>query len=169
MSPRDYSGAVPYPVVQAKPRSNQETVMNEKIENLHKELRAKVDEADKQIKDLQASAKDATDKAKVEVKAQLAALDNRAKGQRAKLDAAEAKAKAWLNQKKLATSEKIAAWKAQREVSKLTAHADGAEQYAVTSMQLAVSAVDEAERAIVEAVVARMDADTAQTPPGKAA
>jgi hypothetical protein len=62
----------------------------------------------------------------------------------------------------MATGEKIAAWKAQRDVKKLAAHADSAEDYAVASMQLAATAVDEAGRAAVEAVVARMDADAAQ-------
>ena len=136
--------------------------MNEKIDSFCKELRAKLDGVDKRIKDLNAGAKSATEKAKVEAKAQLAALENRARDQRAKVQATEAKTKAWFEEKKTATSEKIAAWKAQRDVKKLAAHADGAEDYAVASMQLAAAAVDEAERAAVEAVVARMDADAAQ-------
>jgi hypothetical protein len=137
--------------------------MNEKIDGFCKELRTKLDGVEKRIKDLNAGAKQATEKAKVEAKAQLAALENRAKDQRAKVQAAEAKAKTWLDEKKTATSEKIAAWKAQHEVRKLAAHADGAEDYAVASTQLAAAAVDEAERAVVDAVVARMDADAAQT------
>ena len=135
--------------------------MNVKIDSFCKELRTKLDGVDKRIKDLNASAKNATEKAKIEARAQLAALENRTKDQRAKLQAAEAKTKAWIEEKKQATSEKLAAWKAQHEVNKLTAHANGAEDYAVASMQLAAGAVDEAERAAVEAVVARMDADAA--------
>jgi hypothetical protein len=143
--------------------------MNEKIDSFCKELRAKLDGVDKRIKDLKAGAKGATEKAKIEAKAQLAALENRAKDQRAKVQAAEAKTKAWIEEKKTATSEKIAAWKTQRDVKKLAAHADSTEDYAVASMQLAAAAVDEAERAAVEAVVARMDADAAQTQPAKSA
>jgi hypothetical protein len=136
--------------------------MNEKIESFSKELRTKLDGVDKRLKDLTASVKGATEKAKIEAKAQLAALESRAKEQHAKVQSTEAKTKAWLEEKKTATSEKIAAWKAQRDVKKLAAHADGTEQYAVASMRLAAAAVDEAERAAVEAVVARMDAETAQ-------
>jgi hypothetical protein len=143
--------------------------MNEKIDSFCKELRAKLDGVDKRIKDLKAGAKGATEKAKIEAKAQLAALENRAKNQRANVQAAEAKTKAWIEEKKTATSEKIAAWKTQRDVKKLAAHADGTEDYAVASMQLAAAAVDEAERAAVEAVVARMDADAAQAQPAKSA
>jgi hypothetical protein len=136
--------------------------MNEKIESFTKELRAKLDGVDKRLKGLTANAKGATEKAKVEAKAQLAVLESRVKEQHAKLETAEAKTKAWVEEKKTATSEKIAAWKAQRDVKKLAAHADSTEQYAVVSMRLAMAAVDEAERAAVEAVVTRMDADTAQ-------
>lgn len=143
--------------------------MNEKVDSFCKELRAKLDRVDKRIKDLKAGAKGATEKAKVEAQAQLAALENRARDQRAKVQATEAKTKAWFEEKKTATSEKIAVWKAQRDVKKLAAHADSAEDYAVASMQLAAAAVDEAERAAVEAVVARMDSDAAQTSPAKSA
>jgi hypothetical protein len=137
-------------------------VMIEKVDSFCKELRAKLDGVDKRIKDLKAGAKSATEKAKVEAKAQLAALENRARDQRAKVQATEAKTKAWFEEKKTATSEYIAAWKAQRDVKRLAAHADSAGDYAVASMELAAAAVDEAERAAVEAVVARMDADAAQ-------
>jgi hypothetical protein len=136
--------------------------MNEKIDSFSKELRTKVDGVDKRLKDLKAHAKDATEKAKVEAKAQLAALDNRAKDHRAKVQSAEAKTKAWIEEKKTATGEKIAGWKAQHDVKRLAAHANSAEHYAVASMELAAAAVDEAERAAVEAVVSRMDADAAQ-------
>src|SRR5215469_14325386 len=105
--------------------------MKEKIKSVSKELHAKLDRMDKRLKDLTASAKGGTEKAKVE-------------------------------EKKTATSEKIAAWKEQRDVKKLASLADSTEQYAVASMQLAAAAVDQAERAAVAAVVARMDADAAQ-------
>ena len=67
--------------------------MNEKIDSFCKELRAKLDGVDKRIKDLKAGAKSATEKASVEAKAQLAALENRARDQRAKVQATEAKTK----------------------------------------------------------------------------
>jgi hypothetical protein len=135
--------------------------MNEKIDGFCKDLRAKLDGVEKRIKDLNAGAKSATEKAKLEAKAQLAALENRAKDQRAKVQSAEAKAKAWVEEKKTVTAEKIAGWKAQHEVKKLSAYADLAEDYAAGSIELAAPAIDEAERAAVEAISARIDADSA--------
>lgn len=52
--------------------------------------------------------------------------------------------RAWIEQKKAMTREKIAKWNA------------------VAAMGFAAAALDEAERAAVEAVVARLDADAAQ-------
>jgi hypothetical protein len=48
--------------------------VNEKLDSFCKELRAKLDGVNKRISDLKAGAKSATEKAKVEAKAQLAAL-----------------------------------------------------------------------------------------------
>lgn len=135
--------------------------MSEKFNNFCSELRIKINDADKRIKDLKASAVGAGEKAKLEAKAQLAALENKAKEQKARAAAADAKARAWVEEKKTMTHDKIAQWKEQRDVKRLAARADLSEHYAVTAMEIAAAAVDEAERAAVEAVVARMDADGA--------
>ncbi|MGO9268348.1 MAG: hypothetical protein ACLQBA_26260 [Candidatus Binataceae bacterium] len=126
------------------------------------ELRVKIDEADKHLKDLKASAKNAGQKAKDDAKAHLIELENKAKAQQAQIKASEAKAKAWIEEKKTVTSEKIAEWKAQRQVKKLADYADSAGGYASVARDIAAAAVDEAARATVEALVARNDADAAQ-------
>jgi len=135
--------------------------MNEKMDVFCKELRTKLDGVEKRIKDLNTGAKGATEKAKADAKARLAALADQAKAQRVKTQTAEAKAKEWLEEKKAVTAEKIANWKAQHEVKKLAAHADIAEDYAAASIDLAAGAIDEAERAAVEAISARLDANAA--------
>ena len=94
------------------------------------DLRAKIDEADKGFKDLKASAKHAGQKAKDDAKAHLIQLENKAKAQQAQIKASEAKAKAWIEEKKAVTSDKIADWKSQRQVKKLADYADDAESHA---------------------------------------
>ncbi len=135
--------------------------MGNKLENFYDELRVKVDNAEKRIKDLNAGIKSAGEKAKLDAKAQLAELEKRASDQLAKVQSAEAKAKAWVEEKKATTSDKIAAWKAQHEAEKLATYADFAEDYAAGSIELAIAAIEEAERAAVEAIVARSDAQSA--------
>ena len=138
--------------------------MSEKFNNFCSELRTKISDADKRIKDLKANAVGASEKAKVEAKAQLAALENKAKEQKARTAAAEAKVKTWVEEKKTMTHDTIAEWKKQRDVKRLESRADLSERYAVTAMEIAAAAVDEAERAAVEAIVARMDADGIKAP-----
>jgi len=138
--------------------------MSEKFDNFCSELRTRINDADKRIKDLKANAVGASEKAKVEARAQLAALENKAKEQKARTVAAEAKVKAWVEEKKTMTHDKISEWKEQGDAKRLGVRADLAEHYAGTAMEIAAAAVDEAERAAVEAVVARMDADGSKTP-----
>jgi hypothetical protein len=113
---------------------------------------------------LKASAKNASQKAKDEAKAHLDWLENKAKEQQARVEASKAKVKAWAQEKKTITSEKIAEWKSQRQVKKLADRADGAESYAVAAIDVAMAALDEAEGAAAEAIVARMDADAVRAP-----
>ena len=129
--------------------------MSEKFDSFCSELRTKINDADKRIKDLKAGVASTSEKAKLEAKAQLAALENKAR---------EAKVKSWVEEKKTMTQDKIAQWKEQRDVKRLGARADLSEHYAATAMEIAAAAVDEAERAAVEAVVARMDANAVQAP-----
>jgi hypothetical protein len=138
--------------------------MSETFDKFCSDLRTKINDAEKRLKDLRTSAKNAGQKAKDDANAHLAGLDNKAKGQRAKIEAAEAKVKAWAQEKATITSDKIAEWKAGLQLKKLTARADDAESYAVAAMEIAAAAVDEAERAAIEAVVARIDADAVQAP-----
>ena len=65
-------------------------------------------------------------------------------------------------QKKAATSDKIAEWKAKRELTKLQGRANKAERYAAAASAVAVAALDEAEEASLEAWLARQDANSAQ-------
>jgi hypothetical protein len=145
-----------------EPQPGKPSIM--KIENFTENLRAKINDADKRLKVLVAPTKTAGQKAQAAAKAQLAKLEDRAKQQRAQVEASEAKVKAWADRKKTETEQRIAEWKAQRQTKKLVEYADGAESYAAAAIEIAVAAIDEAERAVVEAVGARMDADAAAAP-----
>jgi DNA repair exonuclease SbcCD ATPase subunit len=111
--------------------------MNQKIDNFCNELRTKINDTDKRLKDVTARAKNASQKAIDEAQAHLDWLESKAKGQQARVEAAKAKVKAWAQEKKAITSAKIAEWKSQRQVKKLTDRADGAESYAVAAFDVA--------------------------------
>jgi hypothetical protein len=136
--------------------------MSQTSDTFSDKVRAKANDADKRLKELAANAEKTGQKAKANAKAYLDSLDAKIKAQQAQIEASQAKVKAWTQQKIAVTNDKIADWKARRELKKLSDHADGAERYAAATMEVAAAAVDEAERASVEAIVARIDSDTAE-------
>jgi hypothetical protein len=143
--------------------------MSDTFNKFCSDLRTKINDADKRLKDLEAGAKSANQKAKDDAKAHLATLESKMKEQQTRIQASEAKVKAWAEEKKTITGDKIAEWKAGFQVRKLNARADDAESYATAAMEIAAAAVDEAERATIEAVVARIDADAVRAPAAKKA
>jgi hypothetical protein len=77
-------------------------------------------------------------------------------------ESARAEVQAYVDEKKGETEAKIKEWKTNRELGKLEKRADNAEEYAAYCILVAMAAVDEAEVAILEAVVARRESDEAQ-------
>lgn len=136
--------------------------MRERADAFVKDVRTKLDAADKRLKEASERAKTATEKAGADAKAELNTLEVRAKADLAKAEEAGAKAKAWLETKKATTQAELAEWKAKHDAKRLAAHANGAAQYAGWAMERAAAAVEEAERAGLEAIVLRFEADAAQ-------
>ena len=99
--------------------------------------------------------------AEQEVRTRLDAVRNRIAQDCTKLETAQADVQKWVDVFKLASNEKIVAWKAKREKAKLRSCADNAERYAVAADLGALAAVDPAEQAALEAWLARKDAETA--------
>lgn len=133
--------------------------MSEKLDAGCSELHAKLNEAEKHLKDIEVTARSANEKAKAQLQAQLKSVETKVNGAKARAAAADAKMKSWINEKKEMTQDAIAQWKSQRNAKKLEGRADRSEDYAVAAIQFAGAAIDEAEQAVIEAVVARMDAN----------
>ena len=74
---------------------------------------------------------------------------------------AQAKMKAAVQEKQAETQAKIDGWKSQRQVQKLEKRADRAEDYAEWAVLAAVGAIEHADLAVLEAVDARIDAESA--------
>jgi hypothetical protein len=139
--------------------------MSTKSENLWNELRAKVSDADQRLKDLNASAKSKSEKtkaeAKAEVTARLAVMEAKVRDGQSRIAADNEKMKAWVEERKTMTQDKVAQWKEQRNAKKLATRADNSEQYAIAAIQMAAVSIDEAEQSVVQATLDRMDADAA--------
>ncbi len=80
-----------------------------------------------------------------------------------RVDTIRSNIKARAEQKMHETKEAVSEWKTKREIRRLNARADRDEAYAADAIDFAVASIAEAELAVLEAAVARIDADLAQS------
>lgn len=74
-----------------------------------------------------------------------------------RMQAAQNELNRLIEEQQLETSEKVADWKTRRQTSKLHARADRCERSATTAIEIAVLAMDEAERAVLCALLTRKE------------
>ena len=89
------------------------------------------------------------------------ALQRRIEAQQQRGEQIRDQVDAWLNEKKQHTDEQVASWRQKRELKHLEKRADRAAEYAVNVVAVAMMDADEAEAAVLDAIDARLDADTA--------
>lgn len=136
--------------------------MADRIDQFCENLRNKLASIDKDMQALKAKMDAKAQTAEQDVRASLDTVKKRMEQDRSKVITAQADIKKWAEDRKAATNEKIAEWKAKLEKAKLQSRADWAERYAAAAIVVAFAAVDEAEQASLEAWLARKDADAAQ-------
>jgi hypothetical protein len=135
--------------------------MGQRIDQFYHDLQLKLTNIGSGLEGLKAKISGKADRAEQDVRTHLDQVQRRIEQDRAKAVAAQAEMKNWIEQKKAATSEKIAEWKANRDTTKLQDRADMAERYAAAAVDVTLAALDEAEQATLEAWLARADANAA--------
>jgi hypothetical protein len=136
--------------------------MSEHIDQFCENLRVKLTSIDNNMRSLKAKIDSKARTAEQDVQSHLDGVKKRVEQERTKVAAAQADIKKWADERKAIAGEKIAEWKAKLEVAKLQGRADVAERYAAATAVVALSAVDEAEQAALEAWLTRQDADGAK-------
>jgi hypothetical protein len=135
--------------------------MGQRIDQFCENLRLKLTNIDSNISALKAKIDARARTAEQDVRDHLDAVQRLVDQGRAKVTVAQADMKKWADEQKTFTKEKIVQWKAARDVAKLQSRAELAEAYAAAASDVAIAAVDEAERSSLEAWLARHDADDA--------
>jgi hypothetical protein len=97
-----------------------------------------------------------------DVRERMAVVEKRIEQGRAKVAAARAALERWTVDESPEASMKVAEWKTKRDTSKLHAHADRHEARAAAVIDVAVAAMDDAERAVLGALLARKEAISIQ-------
>jgi hypothetical protein len=91
-------------------------------------------------------------------------LDKKLAEQKVKAQQLKAEIADWNKEKTTHTKEAIASWRQRRELKKLQTRADRAREYALDMVTVAAMDFEEAEQAVVEAITARFEAESAASP-----
>ncbi len=143
--------------------------MSATIDQFCERLRDGLDAVDTRLQAVRANVRALPGKAEQGLHDDLAAARRKVDAQVVRAEKAGDGVKAWAAAKVAETREAVGDWKAKRETQKLTARSDRAEAYASDAVFFAAAAVDAAEAAILEAAVARRDADEAARPAARPA
>ena len=115
--------------------------MREKGGQILKDLQQKLADADNGIESLNARIIGWTRHAEKDVHRELDRIKKRIKAARARVTAARADIRDWLQTQKEETSDTVASWKEQRDIAKLQDRADRAEGYAAAAFELVIVAL----------------------------
>lgn len=138
--------------------------MSERVDQFCDELRLHLNALEKQVDNVKSSLQSLPEQGEQALQKSLNETRSKIEAQRKKVEQAQASLKSRAESKITQAKDAINEWKDKREVNKLNSRADRAEQYAADAVYIAIAALDEAEEAIVDAVMARIDAENAAAP-----
>jgi hypothetical protein len=141
--------------------------MSTAIDNFTKQLHDNLEAVEDRAKSLKESVQSAPKKTQAEIEAKLDAAKTQLDGKKQEFDEYRAKLKTQFDEKESEVKSHVEEWKVNRKVKKLEHRADKAESYANTAIFLAMATMEEAEKATLEAIAARRDAETAAGTPEK--
>jgi hypothetical protein len=135
--------------------------MSERIGRLCDELRIKLHGMDRRLEVLKSNGMATFDQSQEALESQLDRVEQRIYDNRVTVEAANVRVKTWLTEKKAGSVAGEDRWTARHKTHLLEARAEDAEEYAVAVFELAAAAADEATLAVLQAILARNDADVA--------
>jgi vacuolar-type H+-ATPase subunit I/STV1 len=135
--------------------------MGEKIDRFCETLRQKLTALEVQLGQVKTKVEAVPDDTQAALRAKLDEAKAKVEAKKQEVEAFKVTLEEWATAKQTETEESIQAWVDQKEIEKLNTRADRAEDYAAAAMMFAVAAMEEADLATLEAIDARMAADTA--------
>ena len=133
--------------------------MSAKVDQFCDNLRDRLNFMDGRLQSVKTNLEGLPEQAEKAVRAKLDQARTKLRAHKESAEQTLANLKARAQQKVAETKEAVSEWKAKREIRKLQARAERAEAYAADAVAYVLATLDEAEEAILDAVVARMDAD----------
>ncbi len=137
--------------------------MSAKIDQFCNDLRARLSTVEGRVYSLKASIQALPRDSEESVRKKLDRVRHQFQVRREHLDQTHADFDALAQEDLAETEDAIGRWSANRESRKLDTQADLAAEYAADSIDLAWAAINDAEEAILAAMVARLDAEAAKS------
>jgi hypothetical protein len=134
--------------------------MNINFDELGKKLHAKLDSCIDHLKTTKDYLECAEKETETAIQTKLKAAKETLETKKQAAVAAAAKLEELVEAKKTETKEAVAEWKANHDQKKLEKHAERAEKYTEACIEVALFSAEEAKVAILEAVAARIDANS---------
>jgi hypothetical protein len=119
------------------------------------EIQAKMKDVETRLESLKATMATQADHADKAIRAQIGILEDDAQKAKGTLERARDEMATWVEDAK----DTVIGWKDQLNVSMLHSRADRAERYADAALVVALAGVDQAQKAMLSASVARSDAE----------
>lgn len=119
------------------------------------EIQAKMKDVETRLESLKATMATQADHADKAIRAQIGILEDDAQKAKGTLERARDEMASWVEDAK----DTVIGWKDQLNASMLHARADRAERYADAALVVALAGVDQAQKAMLSASVARSDAE----------
>lgn len=141
--------------------------MSVAIDNFTKQLHDNLEAIENRAKLLREDLQAAPKKTQTEIQLQLDKAQEAVDAKKHEFDEYRIKLQTQFEEKEAEVLSTVEEWKKSREVKKLAHRADKAESYATTVTLLAMATMEEAEKATLEAIAARLDAEVAMNPPQK--
>ena len=135
--------------------------MSERMSRLCDELRIKLHGMDRRLEALKSNGAATFDQSQDVLESQLDRVEQRIYDNRVTVEAANIRVKTWLAEQKVRSVAGGALWTERHRAHRLEIRADDAEAYAIAVFELAAAAADEATLAVLQALLARNDADAA--------
>jgi len=135
--------------------------MSAKVDQFCDMLRDRLNSIEGGLEAAKVNLKSRSEEAEKVVRGKLDEVRSKLHTQKERVEQTRAKLKVSAQQKIAETKEAVSQWKAKHDTQKLQARAERAEAYAADAIAYSLATLDETEEAILEAVVARMDADAA--------
>jgi hypothetical protein len=141
--------------------------MSERIGHLCEALRIKLHGMDRRLEVLKSNGAATFDQTQEVLESHLDRVEQRIYDNRVIVEAANVRVKTWLAEKKAGSAAGRNLWTERHRAHLLEARANNAEEYAIAVFELAAAAADEATLAVLQAILARNDADAAAVPEGE--